>query len=82
MFFEYESTGRILVCAETSLKPDMVEIEVPQDFDQAEMHNWRIENKTLVYAPIPVIEQPTEAERIAALEEELRAAKILLGLEV
>lgn len=29
--------------------------------------------------PMP---EPSEAERIAALEEELRAAKILLGLEV
>ena len=29
--------------------------------------------------PMP---EPSETERIAALEEELRAAKILLGLEV
>ena len=29
--------------------------------------------------PVP---QPSDAERIAALEEELKAAKILLGLEV
>ena len=31
---------------------------------------------------VPPIPQPTDAERIQQLEEELKAAKILLGLEV
>lgn len=39
-----------------------------------------------VYDPLPEPEQPetqpTQEERIAQLEEELKAAKILLGLEV
>ena len=39
-----------------------------------------------IYDPLPVTEQPetqpTQEERIAQLEEELKAAKILLGLEV
>ena len=30
----------------------------------------------------PPVQQPTQEERIAQLEEELKAAKILLGLEV
>ena len=36
---------------------------------------WR---KEISYTPAP---EPTTEERIAALEEELKAAKILLGLE-
>ena len=70
MYFEYDNTGRILVCAETPVKPNMVEITVPENFDQAEMHNWRVENEVLVYCPLPVEETPSDSERIAALEEE------------
>lgn len=52
---------------------------------------WDEEIPILIYHPytqeeLDAIEaeknKPTQAERIAALEEELRAAKILLGLEV
>ena len=32
--------------------------------------------------PVPIDEAPSAEERLAALEEELRAAKILLGVEV
>ena len=31
---------------------------------------------------VPPVQKPSDAERIAQLEEELKAAKILLGLEV
>jgi len=47
--------------------------------------DYRCENGEYIYDPLPEEKpqeaQPTQEERIAALEEELNAAKILLGLE-
>lgn len=47
---------------------------------------YRYVDGEYVYEPLPIPEppdpQPTQEERIAQLEQELKAAKILLGLEV
>ena len=48
---------------------------VYRDATQEEIANWE---QSMSEAPAP---EPTTEERIAALEEELKAAKILLGLE-
>lgn len=45
---------------------------------------WEIEERTddeMAELYEPPVQQPTDKERIAALEEELKAAKILLGVE-
>ena len=51
-----------------------------------DISDYRYEDGEYIYDPLPVPEQPepqpTQEERIAQLEEELKAAKILLGLEV
>lgn len=46
--------------------------EFPEDFDFLRQYDYKIVDGELVYAPIPRPEsEPTEAERIAALEEAL-----------
>ena len=47
-----------------------------KEMTAAELAEWE---PSIANAPAP---EPTTEERIAALEEELAAAKILLGLEV
>ena len=46
-----------------------------RDMTPEEIEEWQ---QSIADAPTP---EPTPEERIAALEEELKAAKILLGLE-
>ena len=48
---------------------------ITRDASQEEIAEWE---QSIADAPTP---EPTPEERIAALEEELKAAKILLGLE-
>ena len=48
-----------------------------------DISDYRYVNGEYIYDPLPAPEkEPTQEERIAQLEEELKAAKILLGLEV
>jgi hypothetical protein len=83
MYFECDSNGKIMVCAETAVKDGMAMIEPPEDFIPEEMHKWLVVDGAIVrnadYVE-PEAKQTTD-ERIAELEEELRAAKILLGVE-
>lgn len=81
MYFMCDETGRILICAIEQIKPEMVWMDAPEGFLPEDMHNWRAADGALIYDPVPVEKMPTANERIAALEEELLAAKILLGLE-
>lgn len=81
MWFEINENGRIMVCADEPMNPRMVWLDLPAGFAPDTMHDWRVVNGALVYDPLPVEVRPTPEERIAALEEELLAAKILLGLE-
>lgn len=74
--------GRILSATEERFAaPGQPIVDVLPDGDIA---NWLYDGEDYVYAPLPPPPKPenTDAERIAALEEELHAAKILLGLEV
>ena len=71
MYFEVNSNGRILVCAEESVNSRMVWLEVPADFHPETMCDWRIEGEALVYDPIPVVESPSLEERIAALQKQV-----------
>lgn len=48
---------------------------ITRDASQEELAAWE---KSIASTPAP---EPTTEERIAALEEQLEAAKILLGLE-
>lgn len=81
MWFEINENGRIMVCADTLVKTDMLWLPIPGGFTPDAMHDWRVVDGALAYDPLPVEVRPTPEERIAALEEELLAAKILLGLE-
>ena len=52
---------------------------------EGDLYEYRYVNGEFIHDPLPEPEQPesqpTQEERIAALEEELKAAKILLGVE-
>lgn len=71
MYFEYDASGRILVCADEIMNPRMVWLEPPAGFTPGTMHDWRVVDGALVYDPLPVEVRPTPEERIAALEAQL-----------
>lgn len=69
MYFDIKDS-RIMICAETQLKPDMVQFAPPESFVPEEMHNWKVVDGEFVYDPQPIIEDPpTQAERLDALEQ-------------
>ena len=72
MYFTYNEDGKIMICAEAPLQPNMVELDTPAEFDMDAMHDWRVEDGKLVYDPLPTVEvvSPQE-ERIAELEAAL-----------
>ena len=86
MYFKIDENGKIGMCSEEpDFQPGMIELHPPDDFIPDDMHNWKYVDGEFVYtAPEEPVEPEglTQEERIAALEEELAAAKILLGLEV
>lgn len=72
MYFEIGENGKIMVCAETKIKPNMIELSPPAEFIPDEMHNWRVVDGEFVYTPAPVSPPaPTQEERIKALEDQL-----------
>ena len=76
--------GRILSVTYDRFAPaEQPRVETLPDGDVTE---YRYVNGEYIHDPLPKPEQPeekpTQEERIAQLEEELKAAKILLGLEV
>ena len=76
--------GRILsVTYDRFAPPNQPRVETLPDGDVSE---YRYVDGEFIHDPLPIPEppepQPTQEERIAQLEEELKAAKILLGLEV
>lgn len=74
MYFEIGENGKIMVCAETQIKPKMIGMSPPAEFIPDEMHNWRVVDGEFVYTPLPEPEpQPTSEERIKALEDQLAA---------
>lgn len=83
MYFRFREDGSAECCLEKNAWPDLVYVDTPEGFDPDKLHEWRYQNGEWTHTPsVEPPPQPTQAERIAALEEELRAAKILLGLEV
>ena len=83
MYFEINENGKIMICSEEKFRETAVELAPPDAFSPDEMHDWKVVDGEFVYEPMPKTETPlSDSERIAALEEKLRAAEILLGLEV
>ena len=77
-------TKRIL-SAGIMLKPPADAVLV-DELPEGDTYDYLYVNGEYIYDPLPQPSesepQPTQEERIAQLEEELKAAKILLGLEV
>lgn len=76
--------GRILSVTYDRFAPaEQPRVETLPDGDVTE---YRYVDGEYIHDPLPAPEQPehkpTQEERIAQLEEELKAAKLLLGLEV
>lgn len=46
-------------------------VDIPEEIDLNKLHHYKVLNGTFIYDPIPEEEaQPTQVERIAALEEQ------------
>lgn len=78
------NNGKIIAACEKDFpQPGWLEINVPDDFSIHNATYYSVVNGDIIFSgednDIP--QPPTPEERIAALEEELAAAKILLGLE-
>lgn len=83
MYFRFDEDGTFVCADERKVYTDMLDITPPKEFSFDNACEWKYKNGEWTHTPhYPPPPQPTQAERIAALEEELRAAKILLGLEV
>lgn len=69
MFFELSEGGKIMICADAKIKPCMVELSPPDDFEPDEMGDWKITAGEFVHDPKPKpIPEPTTEERIQQLE--------------
>ena len=75
MYFEINENGKIMVCAETMVKPGMIRLDPPAGFIPDEMGDWVVLDGEFIYQPREVIEPdtPTQEERITALENALTA---------
>lgn len=63
-----------------------IEIEIPAGIALENIHDYKYVNGEFVYDPVPVPDYPDDpktdlAGRVAELEEQLVATKILLGVE-
>lgn len=86
MFFSFDDTGRVMICAEEAVFPGMVELVPPDGFTTETQADWLYTGEW-VHDPLPVPEAvPTPEERLAALEEEnahlKEALELLLSGEV
>lgn len=81
MFFCYDENGRVMICAEKKVFPDMEKLEVPEGFVTEEQADWKKVGIQLVYDPLPREEAvPTDRQRIEVLEKENRELKEALEL--
>lgn len=82
MFFAFNDENRVMISSEEPVAPNMVELVPPDGFDLDFQSDWKFVNGVWQYDPMPKEEQlPTDSDRIADLEAQLAAAKILLGVE-
>ena len=82
MYFEINENGKIMICAETMVKPGMIRLDPPAGFIPDEMSDWVISGGEFIYQPKEDTEPeaPTQEERLTALEEENRYLKEALDL--
>lgn len=81
MFFCYDETGRVMICAEENVFPDMEEAMTPEGFLPEEQADWRKVGERLVHDPLPREEAAlTDRQRIEVLEEKNRELKEALEL--
>jgi hypothetical protein len=83
MYFSFNDEGRVMISASEPIFPGMVELTPPDGFDNEHQPDWIYSGGAWVHDPLEVPEeemQPGYGERIANLEKELAAAKILLGV--
>ncbi|MBE5778522.1 MAG: hypothetical protein E7331_04230 [Clostridiales bacterium] len=81
MFFCFGNDDRVMICAEKRVFPEMVEMEVPEGFEQDYQGDWKLAGDKLHYDPLPREQPaPTDRQRIEALEEENRFLKEALEL--
>lgn len=74
--------GRILSATYPEYAPE--DAALVEELPDGNLADYLYQDGTYVYAPVPAPEVPavkSMGERIAELEEQLRAAKILLGVE-
>ena len=81
MYFEIGENGKIMICAETPIKPNMLYAVPPSEFAEDKMHDWRMVDGVFVYDPSPDPEpKETIMGRVTALEEENKQLKEALYL--
>lgn len=82
MFIATNDEGRIIAASRDTILAGGREIEEKDGLTLENAGDWIVSDGGPVYDPLSEEEnKPTQEERITALEEELQAAKILLGLE-
>ena len=82
MYFEYDSNGKIMICAETAVKDGMAIIEPPEGFSPEEMHKWLVVDGKIVRNENYVEPEPQQTleERLNAFEQENAYLKEALDL--
>lgn len=82
-YFKFNEHGKIRMCSDDpNFQPDMIGLDAPDTFTPEEMRHWKYIDGEFIYTPpVEPEPEPSPLERIAALEAELAAAKILLGVE-
>ena len=54
-----DAQGRVVASSMDTFLADGIEIELPEGFDPEHQHDWRLEDGTLVYDPLPEDPSPT-----------------------
>lgn len=78
MFFEFDAKGKILVCADEKIKPNMIEIAPPEGFEADSMGRWIMKDGVLT-ADENYVEPETEPNPFERLDKLEAALNALMG---
>ena len=77
MYIKVNAAGRVCAAALNGILPDGMETSTPEGFEMENHGDWRLENGTLVYDPLPEQEPPPDP--VEALQAEVADLTLALA---
>lgn len=75
MYIVTDESGRVKIASQDTRLAGSIAMDAPEGFDPMadDIGEWRVQDGTLVHDPQETAKEPTEEERISALEAQLAA---------